>query len=760
MKKVKRILALSLALFCMMSSMIIIAHADPAGTSIYAPAGTQVSFTSTFAPQTIPEGYNIVKVDYTLTGTAGAFFWLRMAMIDAEANTDGSFYQDGCGWACPMLNGSLGSGTVTWTLSNPNFNASRAAEFYAEICYNQNMTVFFSNLRFSNGSDEIVLSANCDQATAPVKILQGHGIPMVPVNEDGNWVINKVITFSGAYANGFDASTYDSVVLDLYITGVSSLYTERPYYWSTALYFIDANTGLKLRENNSLGEDFLVAGNGGFQGQKNHGHVVVEIPLSEFDQGGADLTAVKAFLLYLKFNGGNKSIYQMEKIGFKKGEEVVYTYEAVSGNSIDVENTTATAAAFTATFDPIAIPAGYDKIRVDYCITPNDDATITPGYHNLWTGVADADGNVDFATYLIPGDQEYSSSPDGKVLNGTIEWTLSNASLNRQAICEFQAQIRINRAAKYTFSNLRIAKSGTDEIVLSAACDVKAGVSPVRYHGTGVGITSVLDGAYQYDTTFAFDAADASAATSLVFDLTVARAEDDALFFPYPGYFGITASLKDNTGKSVSYSSASMFGGDLAGTGTVEVALANFEGDDGFDYSAVTGMELSATANQQGVYYVNAIGFKASEVRTDVSDFRVADFFGSAAANEYVRFIGVQESTQTSGTIRFIGWVDGVSYSEIGFNISATYGEQNGSKEFGMSTVYSSIRADGNTVTPGDLGYAEGYLFAKTITGVPAEGTVTFRIQTFYKIGEEKVGGNTYQIVFRNGKYVSTILAA
>ncbi len=756
MEKVKRILALSLALFCMMSSMIIIAHADPAGTSVAVSAWTQASFTATFAPQTIPEGYNTIKFDYTLTGTQdGAFGWLRLALIDTEANTDGAFYQDGSGLTCPIQNGSLGSGTATWTLSNPNFVASHATEFYAEICYNQNATFYFSNLRLSNGVDEIVLSANCDQAVAPVKILQGDGVPMVPVMEDA-WVVNKLFTFSGAYAGGFDASTYDSLVLDLYISGVSSLYNERPYYWNTALYLV--SNGLKLREYNG-GEDFLVAGNGGYQGQKNRGHVVVEIPLSEFTVGDGDFSCVKELIFYLKANAEN--IYQMQKIGFKKGDEVVYTYEAAS-TSVNAQAGAGVddAGRLIATFPSVTVPDGYNTVKVDYCITPNVDADVTPGYHRMWGGIFDQASQVDYQTFLIPGDQAYTNSPDGKMYSGTIQWTLSNGNLDRQALCEIELLCSVNRAVKYTFSNLRLT-NGNLEIVLSAACDQTTGMDPINYRGSGCGILSINrgDGAFATDTTYAFESRDISASSSLVFDLTVANTTGE-MFFPYPGYFNITVSLLDEAGKSVSYSNASLFGGDLFGHATIEVALSNFSGDDGFDYTAVNRMELSTLANRAGVYYVNAIGFKASEVRTDVSNFNVADFSGSAAASEFVRFIGVQESTQTSGTIRFIGWVDGVSYSEIGFNISATYGEQNGSKEFGMSTIYSSIRADGNTVTPGNLGYAEGYLFAKTITGVPAEGTVTFRIQTFYKIGEEKVSGNTYQIVFQNGKYVSTILAA
>ena len=93
---------------------------------------------------------------------------------------------------------------------------------------------------------------------------------------------------------------------------------------------------------------------------------------------------------------------------------------------------------------------------------------------------------------------------------------------------------------------------------------------------------------------------------------------------------------------------------------------------------------------------------------------------------------GVQEHS-TESALRFIMGVDSLDYKNAEFRITATYtqgGEEktayNGYEP--ITKAYSSVTADGNTVTPLELG--SKYLVTMSVTDIPSGvGDITFDIK-------------------------------
>ena len=123
-------------------------------------------------------------------------------------------------------------------------------------------------------------------------------------------------------------------------------------------------------------------------------------------------------------------------------------------------------------------------------------------------------------------------------------------------------------------------------------------------------------------------------------------------------------------------------------------------------------------------------------------------------------FEGVQEGTVGDVfSVRFVGTVKELNYSEIGFKITAMDGAKSWTK--GPSTVYSKLI--GNTDT-GVAEYTEEnldgqYIYALTIQGVPTEGTVTFNVTTYGIVDGVEVEGTTYAVTYTDGVYVDTVVA-
>ncbi len=122
---------------------------------------------------------------------------------------------------------------------------------------------------------------------------------------------------------------------------------------------------------------------------------------------------------------------------------------------------------------------------------------------------------------------------------------------------------------------------------------------------------------------------------------------------------------------------------------------------------------------------------------------------------------GVQEGTFDGVlSVRFVGTVDSLNYSKVGFEITAM--DEDKSWTNGTTTVYSSLI--GNTDTGVKI-YDETnlhgqYIYALTIKGVPTEGTVTFNVKTYGIVDGVKVVGKTYAVTYTDGAYVGTVVIA
>ena len=122
---------------------------------------------------------------------------------------------------------------------------------------------------------------------------------------------------------------------------------------------------------------------------------------------------------------------------------------------------------------------------------------------------------------------------------------------------------------------------------------------------------------------------------------------------------------------------------------------------------------------------------------------------------------GVQEGTVDDVfSVRFVGTVDSLNYSEVGFKITAMDGEKSWTKS--TNTVYSKLI--GNTDT-GIVEYTKEnldgeYIYALTIKGVPTTGTVTFNVKTYGIVDGVEVEGTTYAVTYKNGVYDKTVVIA
>ena len=118
---------------------------------------------------------------------------------------------------------------------------------------------------------------------------------------------------------------------------------------------------------------------------------------------------------------------------------------------------------------------------------------------------------------------------------------------------------------------------------------------------------------------------------------------------------------------------------------------------------------------------------------------------------------GVQEGTVDDVfSVRFVGTVDSLNYSEVGFKVTELEYDRSWTK--GTNVVYSKLI--GNTDT-GVVEYTEEnlngqYIYALTIQGVPTEGTVTFNVTAYGIVDGVKVVGKTYAVTYTDGAYVGT----
>lgn len=131
------------------------------------------------------------------------------------------------------------------------------------------------------------------------------------------------------------------------------------------------------------------------------------------------------------------------------------------------------------------------------------------------------------------------------------------------------------------------------------------------------------------------------------------------------------------------------------------------------------------------------------------------------------RFVGVQntaidDSGETPKTdVRLIGVLDSLDYEAIGMDVLGFLGaaDETPDRTFRKEakTVYGSIlaSADGSArrITASELGGS--YIWALTVCGVPAEGTVTLAVSLYTVKDGTKTATGTYEVVFTDGVYVS-----
>lgn len=126
-----------------------------------------------------------------------------------------------------------------------------------------------------------------------------------------------------------------------------------------------------------------------------------------------------------------------------------------------------------------------------------------------------------------------------------------------------------------------------------------------------------------------------------------------------------------------------------------------------------------------------------------------------------VAFRGVQNTGVQDGifNLRFIGTVDSLQYSALGYDLSCTWaGGAKPEAAFTTDTVYKTVTATGNGMTKQYTaeGFSAAYLWAVTVTGIPAAGDVTFTVKPFSCDPEgNKTTLGMYTLIYRDGQFVS-----
>lgn len=133
------------------------------------------------------------------------------------------------------------------------------------------------------------------------------------------------------------------------------------------------------------------------------------------------------------------------------------------------------------------------------------------------------------------------------------------------------------------------------------------------------------------------------------------------------------------------------------------------------------------------------------------------------------KLVGVQDTDPAAEKInvRFVGVVDQPEdFQKIGIKVTAYLnGEKHKDFDIATTEVYKAITGSANgvnsTITAEELGGE--YVYALTIKGVPASGTVTFEV-TPYTVDVNDSSNvtdyATYEVVYQNGEYVSGTKAA
>ncbi len=200
---------------------------------------------------------------------------------------------------------------------------------------------------------------------------------------------------------------------------------------------------------------------------------------------------------------------------------------------------------------------------------------------------------------------------------------------------------------------------------------------------------------------------------------------------------------------------------DDEGTATAALYIST----DGISYvknekyaSKVTSLKLDDTAIATLNGYVGTqvyLGKKDGNQDVGISyTFDDVRFYNKALTETEIESINkptcigyqVKDETESNGTysLRFLATVNSLDYTEIGFEITAAFGNENKSFTKSCEYVYRSVNAADGSVSAESQG--GNYLVALAITGIPDDvGEVTYTIKPFAKTGSDSdsIYGNT-----------------
>lgn len=142
---------------------------------------------------------------------------------------------------------------------------------------------------------------------------------------------------------------------------------------------------------------------------------------------------------------------------------------------------------------------------------------------------------------------------------------------------------------------------------------------------------------------------------------------------------------------------------------------------------------------------------------TALSDYRLP-----LEGNSANRLAGVQESDVKDNTvnIRFIGTIDSLDYSDIGFKVTATFDNQTVDYDVSCKFVFTSIMGSdemGNQETWDSDYFESKYIYALVIQGVPTNiGEIVFTITPYtVSLTGQELEAADYEVVYNNGEFVS-----
>ncbi len=118
-----------------------------------------------------------------------------------------------------------------------------------------------------------------------------------------------------------------------------------------------------------------------------------------------------------------------------------------------------------------------------------------------------------------------------------------------------------------------------------------------------------------------------------------------------------------------------------------------------------------------------------------------------------------KENNSTDYAVRFIGTIDTLDATSVGFKVTATYNNGNtdvvsDEKTYTATTVYTSILADNTTISPYSS-WQSKYLAVLPIQGIPdSYGNVTFSVTPVTVVDGNQVLGTTQTYTFNAGVLV------